>query len=174
MGRDNFKGKTMKLPAAILILIALVGCATQSSGNANWREKGYNRQGQAIAELVESKQITRLEGLQRMMPVVRTYFPEDYLLLGVWTDLIQYAEQVERGELTNQKYRELFDARWALFEDANKHRQIELDAIQSKERQGQFVGNFLLNMSRSLQRSNPQPINCETTSMPGVLNTSCR
>ncbi len=164
----------MKKLILCFIGAVLVGCSSAPTGNANWRDDGYSRQGQVIAELVESKQITRLEGLQRMIPVVKTYFPEDQLLLGVWNDLIRYAEQVEMGELTNQKYRELFEARWALFDDANKQRHAEREAIDARERQSQFMGSFLSNMSRSMPRTYPPAVNCTTTAMPGVLTTNCR
>lgn len=168
------KLETMKKLILIFVLALQAGCATVPENSSNWRDEGYNRQGEAIANMVTSGQITKLEGLKRMVPVVKTYFPEDQLLLGVWIDLIQYGQQHENGELTNEKFNELFQMRWALFNDANRQRHAEQQAIQARERQRQFIGQALGNMGRSMQRSNPQPINCATTSMPGVLNTSCR
>lgn len=168
------KLETMKKLILIFVLAVLTGCATAPENTSNWRDEGFNRHGKMISEMVLSEKITRLEGAKRMLPVVKTYFPEDALLFGFWSDVALYAEQLQKEEITTEKYNELFSARWDLFYDANVQRQAEREAIQARDRQRQFMGDVLGNMGRSMQRSNPQPINCATTSIPGVLNTSCR
>lgn len=164
----------MRMLSIFAAALLLVGCATAPRVDSNWREEGYEREGRAMAEMVTSKQITRLDGIRRMQAVAKSYFPDDRLLLGVWEDLAQYAERLEKGEISGENYRELFDARWALFNSVNQQRHAEAAAQEAQQRRSEFMGNFLNNMGRSMQRNNPPAINCAATSMPGVITTNCR
>lgn len=164
----------MKMAFVFTVAFLLIGCATSPRVDANWREEGYEREGRAVAELVTLKQITRLDGIRRMQVVAKSYFPGDRLLLDTWEDVAQYAERLEKGEISGESYRELFDARWALFNNVSRQRSAEAEAQEAQQRRTEFIGNFLNNMSRSMQRSNPPAINCATTSMPGVITTNCR
>lgn len=164
----------MKALLISFLLVALAGCAHSPAPNSNWRQEGYDKEGQLVAEKVTRKQITVLEGIRHMQAVVKSYFPNDQLLMGVWEDLAQYAQQVEKGEISSEKYSELFDARWALFNDVNVRRHAEMQAEQAQQRQSEFMGNFLSGIASSMQRNNSPVINCATTSMPGVITTNCR
>ena len=127
-----------------------------------------------IGQKVKSNALSISQGNRQMISISRTYFPNDALLIELWEDLTFLAEQMDRNEISTEKYHELRVMRWDIFDDANRQRHNYAQQQEAQQRRSQFLGNFLGSLGQSMQRTNPTPINCSTTSMPGVLTTNCR
>ena len=164
----------MKLLSTLLAIVLLAGCASDFSHNHNWQQQAHDEQAEAITQKVRSKSITLAEGNRQMIAISKTYFPNDTLLLGLWEDLTALAEQLERKEITAERYNELRTWRFEIFHDANVQRHNYAQQAEAQQRRAEFVGNFLGAMGRNMQRMNPPPVTCSTTAMPGVLTTNCR
>jgi flagellar basal body L-ring protein FlgH len=164
----------MKLLLTLLAFVLLAGCASDFSHNHNWQQQAHDEQAAAITQKVRSKSITLADGNRQMIAISKTYFPNDTLLIGLWEDMTAFAEQLERREITAEKYGELRAWRMDLFHDANVQRHNYAQQVEAQQRRAEFMGNFLGAMGRNMQRTNPPPVTCSTTSMPGVLTTNCR
>lgn len=164
-----------KLKFAFLsICILLSSCASDHSNNANWRQQGYDTQAETIGQLRKAGKLSIYEANQQMVLVSRNYFPNDPLLIGVWQDLTDLAGKMDRGEITSDQYEQFRSMRWTMFDDANVNRHAEAKAIQAQQQSSLFLARVLGGIGQSMQRNNPQVINCASTSMTGVITTNCR
>jgi hypothetical protein len=164
----------LKVFLAAAAALMLAACASGVTPENNWREAGYDRESELVAQQRKSNSITVLQANRRMSAVAKTYFPNDDLLIQTWDDLVALAEQVEHQTITKDEYEQLRQMRWRLFDDANLQRHNEAKQLEAQQRRSAFMASFASGMARATQRNNQQPINCSTTSMPGVVNTTCR
>lgn len=152
----------------------IVGCATVDATGSNWRQDGYDVQARKIGAKVKSKELTAYEGNKQMISVTKSYFPNDPLLIGIWEDLTELAKSYVDGTLSEDRFNALVAARWDIFDAANLARHQALELQQAEARRDAFMQNFLSGVGRSMGQAYPKPINCATTSMPGVISTTCR
>jgi hypothetical protein len=166
---------TLKKGAFIFgVVLGLTGCATTQQTNDNWQQTGYNEQSARIFERVKAKEINIQEANTQMIAVARSFFPDDRLLIGVWEDLAEMAKSYVAGDLTMDKYNEMVNMRWEIFDAANLARHQARDAQLAQARRDTFMQNFLTSMGRSMERSYPQPINCTSTVLHNQVMTNCR
>jgi hypothetical protein len=158
-----------------LLLSGIMGCAHQDPYQQNnWRQQGYEREKSLMEQQMAAKTITVAQAHHQMVSTSKTYFPNDQLLIQLWEDLAVLAERVDKQELQMDEFLKLAEMRWRLFEDANAQRHKESQYLEAQQRRSDFMGNFLGGMARSMQRNYPQPITCQSTSMPGVVTTNCQ
>ena len=161
----------------VLLLSAalLVGCAQQHpQQQINWRQQGFDGQSETIGRMVKEKKLSISEANKQMVLVARNYFPNDRLLIELWQDLAELAGRMDRAELSFEQYDQLRGMRFSIFDDANRNRHAEAEAIEADRQRALFMSRALGNIGQSIQRNYPQPITCRSTSMPGVVTTNCQ
>ena len=164
----------MKGAVIFAVVLGLTGCATTAQTNVNWSQTGYNEQSDRIFARVRANEINIQEANTQMIAVARSFFPDDRLLIGVWEDLAELAKSYVAGDLTMDKYNEMVNMRWEIFDAANLARHQARDAQLTQARRDAFMQNFLSNMGRSMERAYPQPINCTSTVLHNQVMTNCR
>lgn len=158
-----------------LLVFAAVGCAQQNAVQQNnWRQQGFDSQSETIGRMVKEKRLSISEANKQMVFVARNYFPNDRLLIELWQDLAELADRMDRAELSFEQYDQLRGMRFSIFDDANRNRHAEAEAIEADKRRALFMSRALGNIGQSIQRNYPQPITCRSTSMPGVVTTNCQ
>lgn len=158
-----------------LLVFSAVGCAQQNAVQQNnWRQQGFDNQSETIGRMVKEKKLSISEANKQMVLVARNYFPNDRLLIELWQDLAELAGRMDRAELSFEQYDQLRGMRFSIFDDANRNRHAEAEAIEADRQRAIFMSRALGNISQSIQRNYPQPITCRSTSMPGVVTTNCQ
>jgi hypothetical protein len=146
-----------KLAAAALSLF-VAGVSAQS-----WQQQGYDAQAERIGARVKANELNVYEANRQMIAVAKSYFPNDPLLIGIWEDLTALAKSHVSGELPKDRFNELVNMRWEIFDAANRARHEAAAQQQAEERRSAFMQNFLTGMARSMERNNPKPIECTST-----------
>ncbi len=164
----------MKILFVTMLLAAIAGCASSPPPASNWRQEGYEREKALMEQQMASKAITATQAHRQMVAASKTFFPNDFLLAQLWEDLTVLAEQFDKQELQTEEFIRLSEMRWRIFNDANVQRHKEVQYREAQQRRSEFMANFLGGMARSMQRNYPQPIACQSTSMPGVVTTNCQ
>ena len=155
--------------AAGLLAMSMTGAAAQS-----WQEQGYNTQAEKIGARVKANELNVYEANQQMVAVARSYFPNDALLIGTWEDLTELAKNHVEGRLPADRFKDLVAMRWEIFNDANRARHQAAAQQQAEDRRSTFMQNFLAGMSRSMDRNNPAPVQCNSIGIGGQVSTTCR
>ncbi len=170
------KGLNMKPMVVIALLVfGAVGCAQQNAVQQNnWRQQGFDSQSETIGRMVKEKKLSISEANKQMVFVARNYFPNDRLLIELWQDLAELADRMDRAELSFERYEQLRGMRFSIFDEANRNRHAEAESIEADRQRALFMSRALGNIGQSIQRNNPQPITCRSTSMPGVVTTNCQ
>lgn len=164
----------MKRLLLIFCTLLLSACVTTGPTNtSNWRQDAYDQEAEKIGAKVRSGTLRRSEANQEMVSVAKSYFPNDPLLIGIWEDLAALALRLEAGEMTEAEYKERLEMRWDRFNAANRGRHAEAEALAEQQRRQNATGSFLQNMSNSINRNFPKPIQCNSSQIGGQVSTTC-
>lgn len=163
-------GRVIRMVLSGLALALSVASASAQS----WQEQGYNAQAAKIGAQVKADTLNVYEANRQMVSVAKSYFPNDSLLIGVWEDLTELAKEYVENRLPKDRFNDLVNMRWDIFNEANRSRHQALAQQQAEEKRSSFMQGFLSSMGRSMERNNPRVIECTSTAMPGQLSTTCR
>ena len=163
---------TMKtiLAAAFFILAGAAAAQDVSQQYMAERERIFAQR--------EAGKLTPLETTIEIEAAGKAYFPNDLLLQAYNASIRGYAEQLQNGVITRERFLELHDQRSERFDTAVAERAGAVDreraAADTQSRKAQGIGAFLSGMASSLNRAYPPAVTCSSTGMPGVVTTSCR
>lgn len=120
----------------IFALGTLLPCLSFGQGNQELFQKEVER----IAAHVDSKKITRTEGLKEVLAASKSYVPNDRLSQSYFQSIIEYSEQLDKKTISRKKYDELFAARTERYQSAledkersERQRELENDRIRQAQ-----------------------------------------
>lgn len=145
----------------------------------------YNSEEARIIQQMSSGSLSVKEAMLEIEAAGRAYFPQDLLLNARNESYVRYALQLDRGEITFDKFLEMVEQRKTRFERAladrkgveQTQRQAALEEAQNqmdRERNTNAIGHFLQGIGNSFQRAYPPQINCNSYAIGTQTVTNCR
>lgn len=170
----------MKKIIAVAAFAAFTGLAGAQSPT-----QLYNSEETRILQQMAAGSLSVQEAMHEIVAAGRAYFPDDLLLNARNESYVRYALQLDRGEITFDRFLELVEQRKLRFERAltdrkraeQAQRQAALEeahAQAERERSTNAIGHFLQGIGNSLQRAYPPQINCNSYALGTQTMTTCR
>lgn len=166
----------MKKLLAILLL-AFVGLASAQDA-----QKLYEKESERILVQRDAGKLSALETTIELEAAGKAYFPTDTLLHAYHASVRSYAEQLQSGAITRERFLELHQQRTARFESALAERdavtaaqQKANDQAASNAARSNYVGNLLRSMAAATNRTTGRPaVNCTSYTIGGSVSTACQ
>lgn len=162
------------LTALIMILI-LSGCETmRPSQEVSWQERAFNSEIYRIDDMYKNGKLTRIEANREALSAAKSYYPNDHLLISLRSRLLEYAERLDRNEISIEKYFEITKMASEQFDQANTARYTAVQEESNRRANTAATAIMLQGVGRSFQNATqPVGVQCHTSGYGAYATTYC-
>lgn len=183
------------------IIFSILFFAAQSTFAQTSAQDRFSIEEKYISELVVANKLSVTEGAKEIWVASKIYFPNDTLTHAFYESVLDYAQRLDKKQITQKQALDLLNAREARFREAirmrdeenekqKQHRQKAIDEenmqrdmlarqILDEQRRNQAIGTMLQGVGNAFRNAYPQPnprttTNCNSYVYGGQLMTNCQ
>ena len=147
----------------ILLIFLAIYC---SYGYCQSAPEMYESISKDVMEKRRDNTISRTQACETMLEAAVTFFPKDDLLTKAWLDTITYSRKKDKGEISEETYKELNKVIWDRYNDDVNQRIAQQN---TNNVQDTIANYYLINAIGSAFKNNaapvmPAPVICNTRS----------
>ncbi len=164
-------------------------------------QERFSAEERYVTELVVANKLSVTEGAKEILVASKIYFPNDTLTHAFYESVLDYAQRLDKKQITQKQALDLLNAREARFREAikmrdeenekrknqrqkaieeeNLQRDILARQILDEQRRNQAIGTMIQGIGNAFSNAYPQPTprtttNCNSYVYGGQLMTNCQ